>query len=272
MRNVCKKVPPRPTDLFCNFCWNVSARTPFPATCRPPAAPFTQLFSQSLSSHTHCSCLDILSTINNLCNFWHSKFQKVSSYAFCSWDDLFTQKWNCSSPNNLCKCTKSSSTLSTNTSIEWNLYLSWSNHLVTSFSIQMKVGGFFEYQNKTSGSDRYKRYFLTAPVSQVNVNTMKRFFEQRSELQVAKCLIVRVQSSSYNVFRLEFRNKRKATQQWSLFVANDIVLNQVGVYHERVYADNVVNKFWFMRSFSSQHYFKFITNNTSEIVSQIHTK
>ena len=125
MRNVCKNVSPRPTDLFCRFCGNDTARTPFPAS-RPPAAPFpfTQLFSQSLSSHTLCSCLEIFSTTNNLCNFWHSKIQQVSTYAFCSWDDIFTQKWNCSSPNNLCKCTESPSTLSTNTPIVWNLYSS----------------------------------------------------------------------------------------------------------------------------------------------------
>ena len=117
MRNVCKNVSPRPTDLFCRLCWNDSACTLF------PEAPFTQLSSQSLSSHTLCSCLEILSTTNNLCNFWHSKFQQVSTYAFCSWDDIITQKWNCSSPNNLCKCTESPSTLSTNTSIVSNLYL-----------------------------------------------------------------------------------------------------------------------------------------------------
>ena len=92
----------------------------------PPAAPFTQLFSQSLSSHTLCSCLEILSITNNPCNFWKSKFQQVGTYAFCSWDDIFTQKSNCSSLNNLCKCTESPSTLSTNTSIEWNLYFSTS--------------------------------------------------------------------------------------------------------------------------------------------------
>ena len=115
----------------------------------------------------------------------------------------------------------------------------------------MHVGGFSEHQNKTSDIDRYKRYFFTARVSQVNMNNMKRIFEQRSELQVAKCLIVHVLSSSYNVSRLELRNKRKATQQWSLRVANDVVLNQVGVYHKGVYADNVVSSFWFVRSFSS---------------------
>ena len=142
MRNICKNVSPRPTDLFCRFCWNDSACTPF------PTAPFTQLFSQSLSSHTLCSCLEILSTTNNLCNFWHSKFQQVSTYAFCSWDDILTQKWNCSSPNILWKCTEFPST-STNTSIVWNPYLSWSNHLVTSFRLEMNVGGFSEHQNKT---------------------------------------------------------------------------------------------------------------------------
>ena len=182
MTNVCKNVSSQPTDLFCRFCWNDSVRTPFPATSHPPAAPLIQLFSQSLSSHTLCSCLDILSTTNNLCNFWHSKFQQVSTYAFCSWDDIFTQKWNCSSPNNLCKCTESSSTLSTNTSLEWNLYLSRSNHLVTSFRIKMNNGGFSEHQNKTGDTNRYKGYFFNARDSQVNVNTVKRIFEQRSEL------------------------------------------------------------------------------------------
>ena len=85
MRNVCKNVYLQPTDLFFRFGWNDSARTPFPATT-------TQLFSQSLSSHILCSCLDILSTTNNLCNFWHSKLQQVSTYAFCSWDDIFYAK------------------------------------------------------------------------------------------------------------------------------------------------------------------------------------
>ena len=100
----------------------------------------------------------------------------------------------------------------------------------------------------------------------------KKNFEQRSELKVAKCLIVHVLSSSYNVSRLELPNKKKATQQWSLCVAKDIVLNQVFVYHERLYALDVVSNFWFVRSFSSQHYSKFFTNITSENVSPMRTK
>ena len=76
----------------------------------------------------------------------------------------------------------------------------------------MNVGGFSEHENKTSDADRYKGYFFTARVSQVIVNTMKRIFEQRSELQIAKCLIVHVLSSSYDVSRLELRNKRNNQQ------------------------------------------------------------
>ena len=103
------------------------------------------------------------------------------------------------------------------------------------------------------------------------MNTTKRIFEQQSDLQVAKCLIVHVLSSSYNVSRFELRNKRKATQQGNLCVTNDIVLNHVCVHLERVFADNVVSNFWFVRSVSSQNYSKVITNITSENVSQIRT-
>ena len=136
----------------------------------------------------------------------------------------------------------------------------------------MNIGSFSEHQNKTSDTDRYKRYFFTTRVSQVNVNNLKRIFEQRPELQVAKCLIVHALSSSYNVSRLELRNERKTTQQWNFRVANDILLNQVRVYHKTVYANNVVSKFWFVRSFSPQHYSKFLTTISSENVSQIRTK
>ena len=101
----------------------------------------------------------------------------------------------------------------------------------------MNDGGFFGHQNKTSDTDRYKRFF--SPL--INVNTTSRVFEQRSELQVAKCLIVNVPSRSKNVSSLELRNKKKATQHWSLRVTNDIVLSWVRVYRESLYADNVVS-------------------------------
>ena len=61
-------------------------------------------------------------------------------------------------------------------------------------------------------------------------------------------------------------------QQWGLRVANDFVLNQFRVYHERVYVDNVVIKFWFVRSSFSQHHSKFIANIATEIILQFLTK
>ena len=88
---------------------------------------------------------------------------------------------------------------------------------------------------------------------------------------MAKCLIVHVLFGSYNASSVELRNKKKATQQWNFLVANDIVLSQVRVCHERVYAANVVSKFWLVRSFSYQRFSKFIINNASENVPEIRT-
>ena len=90
-------------------------------------------------------------------------------------------------------------------------------------------------------------------------------------MQVAKRLIVHALSTGYNVSSLELRNEKKTTQQWRLRLAEDIVLNKIRVYHERVY-DSVPSKFWFVMSFSSQRYSKFIVNITSESVFQIRTK
>ena len=88
----------------------------------------------------------------------------------------------------------------------------------------MNVGGFSKHQNKTGDADRYKGYFFTARVSPVKVKTMRRILEQLSELQVAKCLIVRVLSSSYNVSIFELRNEKKATRQWGFCVDKGIQL------------------------------------------------
>ena len=247
MRNVCEKFSSRPTGLFCRFCWNGSARTLFLATAR-------QLFSQSLSSHILFSCLENFSATDIRFNFWHPKLQKVSTHAFCSWENIFKEEWKCGFLNNLSKSTETTSMLSTNTSLEWNLYSCWSNHLVTSFRLEMNIGAFSKHQSKMSDTDRYKEYFITTRVTQTKVNTIKRIFEQWSELQVAKCLMVHVLSSNYHVFRFELWNGKKAKQRWVLRVISDIAFNQVRVYHERVYADNVVSKFCFVRSFSSQYH------------------
>ena len=79
-------------------------------------------------------------------------------------------------------------------------------------------------------------------------------------------------ASSCNISRFELRNQNKTTQQWGLQVTTDIVLNQVRVYHDRVYADNVLSNFWFVISFSSQHHSKKIDNNATENISQVRTK
>ena len=144
---------------------------------------------------------------NNLCNLWRCKFQQSNSNVWQP-DVISTEKWKYSSLNTLYKCAKFSSTVSTNTSVNWNLYVSRSNGFLTCFRLEMNVGGFSEHKNKASDTDIYKRCFSTAGVSQINVITMERSFEQRSEMHVAECLIVHVLSSRYNVSRLELRNKK----------------------------------------------------------------
>ena len=67
---------------------------------------------------------------------------------FCSWDVVLTQEYKCSSPKKLGKCTESPSTLLTNNSLEWNLCLSWSNHPVPSFRLEMNVGAYQTIETK----------------------------------------------------------------------------------------------------------------------------
>ena len=73
----------------------------------------TQQFSQSLPYHTLCICLDFFSTTNSLCIFWHNKFQQVSTDIFWQLGRHIYAIWTGGSPNKLCKCTESLSTLST---------------------------------------------------------------------------------------------------------------------------------------------------------------
>ena len=163
--------------------------------------------------------------------------------------DIFRQKAICGFRSNLCNCPESPSTLPTITSTEWKLFLPWSYHLAMSFRLETNTGSLSKYQNQKSDSDRYKRGFFTARESQVIVNAMEKFLEHRSEFHVTKGFFVHVVSGSYNVSSLELRNERKTTQQWGLCVTNSISLNQVLVYHERVYADKVVIRIWSLRSF-----------------------
>ena len=203
-------------------------------------------------------------------NCYKRVVSNITRRTFCSWHERFTQKENCFSPNNLCKCTESPPMLTTNTSIEWNLYLAWNNHLITSFMLELNVVGFSKHQNQwyrqTQGC------FSNACVSEVNVNIMKRIFDQLSELQVAKCLIVHVLSSSFFLSKFELWKENKATHQCGVRVTNDIVLNLVWVYHERMYVDEVLSSFCFVRSFSSQHHHKLVANFATKNVSQLRTE
>ena len=149
LRNVCKRVSSRPTGLFGKLFWTDAICNLFPAAS-------TQLISQSLPSHTLWSCLEIVSAINNICNFQHSNFQKVNTQALCSWADKLTEKENYWSLHNLCKRTISSPALSANTSIECNFYMSCSNYLLRSFRLDLNVGGFSKHQSETSDTDRHK--------------------------------------------------------------------------------------------------------------------
>ena len=110
-RKYCQNVTSRTLGSVCRFSWDDSLCSLFPATT-------TQLFSHSPSSRTLFSCFETVSTTNEFYNFWRSKFQQVSTHAFCSQDDVLTQKRNCGSPKNLRKSTESPSTLSSNTSSE----------------------------------------------------------------------------------------------------------------------------------------------------------
>ena len=86
---------------------------------------FPIYFFQSFLSHSLYRRLERFSSTKNLSHLWRSKLEHVSTDAFCRRDDIFTQKRNCCSSNNLCKIPKAPSPLSSNRSIEWNLYLSF---------------------------------------------------------------------------------------------------------------------------------------------------
>ena len=171
-RNVCQNVSLRQTGLFSRFCWiHFSLFT-----------TVIQLFFQSLLSHTLRSRLERFYTANNLSNLWCSKLQHVSTDVFCRWDDKFTHKWNCSSPNKVCESPKYPSALCSNPSFVWIFYFSWSNQLVVPYVLEKNVGHLSKHQNEANDTGRYRGYFSTRCVSQINVYTVKRVFEQRSKL------------------------------------------------------------------------------------------
>ena len=148
MGKFCKNVSSRQTELFCRNYWNDAACCFFSGYDYPTdLSGFLFSYSSLLS--------EFLSITDSLSSFWCRGFLQVSTHTFCSWDDIFTQIGNFGFLNNLCKWTKSPSTLSSNTSIEWNLYSYWSNHPLAFFQLKMNVGGFPKRQSKVSDNNRY---------------------------------------------------------------------------------------------------------------------
>ena len=78
--------------------------------------------SLSLPTHTLFSCFYF--SYRQQLQFLAQQIPKSQHCTFCGCVDIFTQKWNFASLNNLCRCTESPSPLTTNTPKEWNLYLS----------------------------------------------------------------------------------------------------------------------------------------------------
>ena len=158
MRNVCKKVPSRLTCLFRRFCWKYSACSPLPATT-------TQLIFQSLSSHILCCCLNFFLPLTTSAISGEGKSNKLAPTRFAAGTICLRKNGIGVLPITCAMCTESPSTLSTNTSKAWNLYLSRSNHLVTSFRLEKSVEGLSEHQNEPSDTDRNKGFSFTACVS-----------------------------------------------------------------------------------------------------------
>ena len=137
--------------------------------------------------------------------------------------------------------------------------------------LQMNVRNFSKQENKSSVSHRDKGNLLTRRVSQINVYAVKRVCQQSSKLKIAKCLIVHELCSSYYVTRFKLGYEWKATEQRRLCVSNNIVLYSFKVNHERMDANNVVRKRWFMRTSPTHEYSRINFHISSKYISQVST-
>ena len=135
MRNVCKNVPWRPTGLFCRFslewlCLHFFTSYHYLIVF----SEFIFLHSLQLSWNSFYQWRPMQFLAQQIPANQHRRVLQLGQY--------FSKYWSWSSTNNLCESAESSSTLSTNTSIEWILYLSWSNHLVTSLGYKRMLKAF----------------------------------------------------------------------------------------------------------------------------------
>ena len=129
----------------------------------------------------------------------------------------------------------------------------------------MTVRGVSKHQNKSSETYRCTGTFwvLKNNFSSSGLNC---------RLQNARFLLLHVMSSGYILPSFWLKYKRKATQQRSLCVCNNNVLNQIFVSNERVYVNDGLNKFSCVMSFFSQQYPNFNADITFESVTQDRTK
>ena len=65
------------------------------------------------------------------------------------------------------------------------------------FQVRKKIQTFFWTSKQDEWYRQIQMFFFTARVSQVNVNTMKRTFEQQSEMLITKVLVDHVLSGKY---------------------------------------------------------------------------
>ena len=191
----------------------------------------SKLFSQCLSSHACGSSFEIFLSANNISYPWLCKLQQISTHAFCSWVDKFSQERNGGSPNNLRKRSKT-----TPFDVQYLCSREVQDCLMqpvyTLILIQMNVRNFSVHENKSCYSHRDKGNRLTRRVSQINVYAVKRVFQQSSKLKIAECLIVHVMSSSYYVTKFELGYEWKATEQRRFCVSHNNLLYKVSVNHE----------------------------------------
>ena len=147
-RTICRNISLWLTGFFCRFCWNKLAFTFF---LLPLANCFLRLcipaiFEPVLKFFIHWELQQFLA--QQMKTSQHPRVFQLGRL-------IYTKgTWN--SPINLFRCKESPPKMSTNTSMESSFYLSWSNHLVASFRLEINVGRFTRHQNKTSDAGRDK--------------------------------------------------------------------------------------------------------------------
>ena len=199
MRKVCKNVSSWPTDLFRRFCWNDSAGSRFPATT-------TQLFSQSLSSHTICRCLENLSTTKYLCNLCKLAPRRDAA------GTIYLLKKEMQFSQYFVQVHRNTVHVVDQYFYRRQSLLVLKQPSCNVFPVRNEFWRFFWKSEQDEWYRQEKIVFIERLCLSCQCEYYEGIFEQRSGLQFAKCLRVHVLSSNCNVSRLELRNKTEATE------------------------------------------------------------